>query len=204
MATRAIRHAASGRKPGSPDERHHLPGHWPCRPPVCPCGSIGTDRRTHTKRHLQRATGVAISGGLDAAWPPDTIAVTTTTTTTTGPIAWRRLAYELAQVARRAGRYDFASFPAPIGRGRPDPQHTRALLYCHGDVVAGYLVLVDAPTAGRYHLTGRQHTDTGQGQLRPTVGLVFVAYHLRRSGISSALLRAAAEHTAVAPTGLAW
>jgi hypothetical protein len=48
--------------------------------------------------------------------------------TTAAPIAWRRLAYDLAQVVRRAGRYDFASFPAPIGRGGPDPQYTRALL----------------------------------------------------------------------------
>jgi hypothetical protein len=36
------------------------------------------------------------------------------------------------------------------------------------------------------------------------VGLIFVAYHLRRSGIGSALLRAAAEHAAIAPAELAW
>jgi GNAT superfamily N-acetyltransferase len=201
MATRAIRHAASGRKPGSPDERHHLPGRWPhsAAPPAPAAASAPTAAPTPEGTGSGRPAFLS-PGGLAAAWPPDTITVIATT----GPIAWRRLAYELAQVARRAGRYDFASFPAPIGRGRPDPQHTRALLYCHGDVVAGYLVLVDASTAGRYHLTGRQHTDTGRGQLRPTVGLVFVAYHLRRGGIGRALLRAAAEHAAVAPTGLAW
>ena len=172
----------------------------PASPPACPCGSIGTDRRTHTKRHMQWAAGVAVPAGLDAAWPPDTIAVITTAS----PIAWRRLAYEIAQVARRAGGYDLASFPAPLGRGSSDAENTRALLYCHGDVAAGYLALVDAPTAGRYQLATRQHTTTGQGQVRPTVGLVFVAYHLRRGGIGRALIQAAAQHAHTTPADLAW
>jgi GNAT superfamily N-acetyltransferase len=177
----------------------------PARPPECPCGSVGTDRRTHAKRHMQWATGAPVPASLDAAWPPDSIAVVTTT----GPAAWRRLAYELAQVARRAGGYDFASFPPPIGRGGPDPQHTRAFLYRHhdrsrGNDAVGYLALSDEPTIGRYNPVTQESSDAGQGQVRPTVGLIFVAYHLRRSGIGSALICAAAEHAAVTPSELAW
>jgi GNAT superfamily N-acetyltransferase len=178
----------------------------PTRPPEeCPCGSVGTDRRTHTTRHMQWAVGVPVPATLDAAWPDDTIAIVTTS----DPIGWRRLTYELAQVARRAGRYDFASFPAPIGRGGPDPKQTRAFLFRHhdpsrGNAAAGYLVVSDEPTAGRYNPATRDSNEAGQGQVRPTVGLVFVAYHLRRGGIGSALIRAAAEHAGVAPSELAW
>jgi GNAT superfamily N-acetyltransferase len=170
------------------------------RPPACPCGSSTADRRAHTARHMRWAEGQPIPVPLASSWPLGTLAVVTTAS----PARWRWLAYETAEVARRAGGYDAASFPAPSGQRRPDAENTRALLYRHGDAVAGYLVLVDAQTAGRYDLATGQSTDAGAGEVRPTVGLVFVAYHLRRAGIGRALVQAAAERAHVAPSGLAW
>jgi len=151
---------------------------------------------------MRWAIGVPIPAALQTAWPSAAIAVVTTVSS----IAWRRLAYELAQAARREGRYDTASFPVPLGRGRSDQDsvRTRALLYRHQDVTAGYLVLLDEPTAGRYNLRTRQSTDAGRGTIRPTVGLVFVACHLRRAGIGRALVQAAAEQAHVTPAELAW
>jgi len=178
----------------------------PAQPPDCPCGTrsgLGpADRRAHAIQHMRWAIGVPIPAALQTAWPPATIAVVILAS----PVAWRRLAYELAQVARRQGRYDTASFPVPLGRGRPnyDPARTRALLYRHHDMAAGYLVLVDEPTTGRYNLRTRQSIDAGRGTIRPTVVLVFVACHLRRAGIGQALVQAAAEHAQITPAELAW
>jgi hypothetical protein len=172
----------------------------PARPPACPCGNSTADQRAHAARHMRWAEGHPIPAPLEDVWPLGTVAVVTTAS----PARWRWLAYELAEVARRAGGYDAASFPVPSRLRGPDAENTRALLYRHGAVVAGYLVLVDAQTAGRYGFNTGRSAAAGADQARPTVGLVFVAYHQRRGGIGRALVQAAAAQAHAAPSGLAW
>jgi hypothetical protein len=167
----------------------------------CPCGwreNRASSRQRHANAHLAWAMGAPIPASLP--WPAGSVAVVHTTS----PIAQRRVAYQLARSAQRAGGYDFASFPAPIGRGYLDEEHTRALLYRVGEAAVGYVALADMPTFNRWDFVPRELPPGADRQIRPAVMLAWTAFHWRRRGIAGALVRAAAEHAGVATDGLSW
>lgn len=171
----------------------------------CPCGwrDQFASRAKHAHEHLSWAMGVPVPASLD--WPKgEAVAVIHGTS----PLAWRRLAGHCAHIAQRDGGYDFSTFPASYGRGFDDEAHSRA--YCYrvdqrqGAAVVGYLAVGDLPTAGRYGI-GREHeVIRDDGLVRPTVMLVFAAYHWRQLGIGRALVEAAAQHAKTAVADLAW
>jgi len=169
-------------------------------PRDCPCGWGGryASEPRHATQHLAWATGAPIPTPL--SWPEHTIAVVRTT----APAAWRRLAYQLARLAQREGRYDFATFPYLSGRGEDDKEHTRALLYQADGRVVGYLAVGDLPTHGRWDFKARDVSPGEDRSVRPTVYLVFTALHWRRLGIAGQLVNAAAAHAGVPVTELAW
>jgi hypothetical protein len=81
-------------------------------------------RARHAHQHLTWAVGVAVPVSL--IWPEgQAIAVVRTTS----PVAWRRIAYDLARFGQRENHYDFPSWEPPRGRGKWKQQNTRA--FCH-------------------------------------------------------------------------
>ena len=147
-----------------------------------------------------RSVGVPIPA-LDPPWP-DTQKIAVVTSRDAPP-GWRRFAHEVAAAAQPGGH----SFPfAERSPSHDGTDHDRtAFLYRHTDLACGYLCLASRLITGhRSHSAGYRLTTDEERAVRPCIMVVWVDVRLRRQGIARRLIDAAARHTGVTPSGLAW
>ena len=151
------------------------------------------DRRAHTRTHRQWGTGVPIPAATLRRHGPRLQPIVRIDAYD-DPIGLRRLAYQAAQVARREGGWDFASFPYPArGDYRGSDPEAYAYLYIDGNRVIGYLAVY---IEQRMRSWDRPHA---------ILGPFWVAAAHRRRGIGRRLFHAAvadAERSGYPPAWL--
>ncbi|MCZ2818029.1 hypothetical protein [Modestobacter sp. VKM Ac-2984] len=169
----------------------------------CPCGFPGAEtddnNAGHLQGHMRWSTGVLIPRNL--TWYGGHIAVVNATS----PVGWRKLAYGCALLPRRENHYDFPSFA--VGDGEPAEDNARAYLYRSGRRVVGFVSVFDTAHARWYPRpmeTSEGVVQPTDGQLRPTVNVIFTAGIWRRRGVAQELVRAIATDADVAVSEVAW
>ena len=152
--------------------------------PECHPGLL-IDRRSHTHMHRQWETGVPVPAATLRRHGSHLHAQPVTRIDAyDAPVPLRRLAYRAAQVARREGKWDFASFPYPAaGDYRGSDPEAYGYLRVDGNRVLGYLVVY-----------------VEQRDPHWVLGPFWVAGAHRRTGVGRQLFAAAAD----ADAPLAW
>jgi hypothetical protein len=137
---------------------------------------------------------------LDPPWPANrTIAIVSSDGS---PPGWRTLAHQVVAVFQAGGH----SFPlaenTPVNRGGP---RRKAFLYRVADRACGCLILADKTVTGyREASAGYREAAAGERVIRPCVLTVWMAPEVRWRGAARQLVEAAAQHSGVTASSLAW
>jgi GNAT superfamily N-acetyltransferase len=172
---------------------------------TCPCGwglweeGYAPNRQRHAAWHLDWATGVRV---------PDRVILSPPTGRPWGDVrairgddrgqANRRLAYRMARLFQREGGYDFPAVSDARVADRPQTVYVRET----GErLIAAAFVFA----AERWSLwSGGDdygHPEPGNA---PEIGAIWVAFHYRRQGVASDLVREVAAAEGVAVADLCW
>ncbi|WP_158933530.1 GNAT family N-acetyltransferase [Streptomyces sp. NRRL S-1868] len=166
----------------------------------CPCGmklhEPWEDDRTHTDHHTAWALGFRVPKNL--MWLEDLAVVTSQS-----PIAWRKLAHQIARIPQRENRYDFNSW-AHLGESEATPDNVRAYLLKANERVIGFLNAHDTEQHRGWDLADKSQYGDEDDTLRPRIGLVWVADVYRRQGVGAMLVRALADDFGCQVRDVSW
>ncbi|MFD7450985.1 GNAT family N-acetyltransferase [Kitasatospora sp. NPDC059827] len=167
---------------------------------ACRCGMSLQDAwdrgKEHSIHHAAWALGIQVPKNLE--WRTNLAVVTTES-----PIAWRKLAYQVARVPQRENHYDFNSW-SYLEEPEPTPDNVRAYLLEANGYVIGYLTADDTSQHVRWDLIAKSKHGGRDDTLRPRVGLIWVADVYRRQGIGATLVQALADDFGCPIADVSW
>ncbi|MBV9025118.1 MAG: GNAT family N-acetyltransferase [Streptomycetaceae bacterium] len=156
---------------------------------TCPCGMSLQEPwdggQQHTTHHAAWALGIRAPKNLQ--WLGNLAVVTSRS-----PIAWRKLAYQVARMPQKENHYDFNSW-SHLDEPEVAPDNMRAYLLKANGYVIGYLAAHDTAEHRRWDLIDGSQSDGQDDTLRPRIILIWVADTYRRQGIGATLVQALAD-----------
>ncbi|MEJ8643725.1 GNAT family N-acetyltransferase [Streptomyces sp. MS1.HAVA.3] len=166
----------------------------------CPCGmrlrDFQDDGKAHSTHHTAWTFGTPAPKNLD--WWGDLAVVTTQS-----PIAWRRLAHQVARMPQKENHYDFASW-SHLSEPEETPDNVRAYLLRSNGCVIGYLNAHDTDRHRRWDLIDESEYGEEDDILRPCIGLIWVADAYRRQGVGATLVQALADDFGCQVADVSW
>ncbi|MFF4490984.1 GNAT family N-acetyltransferase [Streptomyces sp. NPDC001544] len=166
----------------------------------CPCGlSLGEPwdgGKEHTTHHAAWAFGIRVPKNLE--WWADLAVVTTQS-----PVAWRKLAYQVARMPQKENKYDFNSW-SHLDEPEVTSDNVRAYLLKANGYIIGYLNAQDTSQHYRWDLVEGSRRGDQDNTLRPRIGLVWVAAVYRHQGIGGMLVQALADDFGCQVADVSW
>ena len=166
----------------------------------CPCGmrlqDVGDDDNVHRVHHANWALGVRVPKSLD--WWGDLVVVTTQS-----PIAWRKLAYQVARMPQREDNFDFPSW-SHIGEPEATSDNYRAYLLKVDGRIVGYVTAHNTNEHRRWDLADGSKYGGEDATLRPRIILIWVADAYRHHGIGATLVQALATDFGCKVADVSW
>ncbi|MFF7702879.1 GNAT family N-acetyltransferase [Streptomyces lydicus] len=166
----------------------------------CPCGmrlqEPLDDGKEHIAHHAAWAFGIRPPRNLD--WWSDLAVVTTQS-----PIAWRKLAYQVARMPQKENHYDFRSW-SHLDEPEVTTDNMRAYLLKANGYVIGYLAAHDTSEHRSWDLIDGSRYGDEDDALRPRIILIWVADTYRRKGVGATLVQALADDFGCQVADVSW
>ncbi len=165
----------------------------------CPCGTSeyrGYGRATHTRWHMDWATGLHVPVSLECQAPLARV-------TGDSPMPDRKTAYRLGQLMRREEGYDFCLLPDPV-TWKVHQRWPVAYLALWRERAIGLLIVGQVKRWGWNKPDAEGYVHFDQREPSRAVAGIFVCANYRRRGVGRRLVELVAERERVARDEFAW